>query len=70
VKDGEDGLLVDGGDVMQLAAALSAMRADDRAVEMGRAAYENYWCDPLSIERHVRRSIDAYDIKTVSAAAA
>jgi glycosyltransferase involved in cell wall biosynthesis len=60
IVHGEDGLLVDGGDVAQLAAALSALRHDATAASMGIAAYENYWRDPLTTERHVIRSIDVY----------
>lgn len=60
IVDGEDGLLVDGGDADRLAAALAAIRDDARASAMGQAAYARYWLDPLTTERHVTRTIAAY----------
>jgi glycosyltransferase involved in cell wall biosynthesis len=61
INDGVDGLLVDGGDAAQLAAALGALKDDARAVAMGAAAYAAYWRDPLTTERHVRRTLAAYE---------
>ena len=61
IRDGEDGLLVDGGDVAGLAGALAQLRDDDTARRMGKAAYRHYWSDPLTVDRHVARSIAAYE---------
>jgi glycosyltransferase involved in cell wall biosynthesis len=60
IEDGEDGILVEGGDVDGLALALERMRADEVARAMGQAAYRRYWADPLTVERHVTRTIAAY----------
>jgi glycosyltransferase involved in cell wall biosynthesis len=61
IRYGEDGLLVDGGDVAGLAAALAQLQDDDTARRMGEAAYRRYWADPLTVERHVARTIAAYE---------
>jgi glycosyltransferase involved in cell wall biosynthesis len=60
IADGEDGILVEGGDVEGLSAALTRMRDDEVAARMGAAAYRRYWDDPLTTERHVGRTIAAY----------
>lgn len=60
VRDGEDGLLVDGGDVDGLADALRRLQDDAVAAAMGKAAYQGYWADPLTTARHVQRTIEAY----------
>jgi glycosyltransferase involved in cell wall biosynthesis len=60
INDGEDGILVDGGDPAQLAAALSALKDDGLARRMSEAAYHRYWADPLTTDRHVRRTLAAY----------
>ena len=61
IIDGEDGLLVEAGDVTGLSAALSTLSDDTTAADMGKAAYRRYWSDPLTTERHVGRSIAAYE---------
>lgn len=60
IEDGEDGMLVDGGDVDGLAAALARLQDDAVAAAMGAAAYRRYWADPLTTQRHVMRTIAAY----------
>lgn len=60
IKDGEDGILVEGGDREGLAKALDRLKDDDVAARMGAAAYRRYWDDPLTIQRHVERLIGAY----------
>lgn len=61
IIDGEDGLLVDGGDAEGLADALRHLQEDDTVRRMGQAAYRRYWADPLTTDRHVHRSIAAYE---------
>lgn len=68
IRDGEDGLLVEGGDVAGLAGALTALRDDELATRMGTAAYRNYWAEPLTLDRHVRRSIAGYETLLARAA--
>lgn len=69
VVDGEDGLLVEGGDVAGLAAALARLKDDAVAQAMGAAAYRRYWADPLTTRRHVERMIAAYRVALGGAAA-
>lgn len=60
ITDRLDGLLVEAGDEAGLAAALSALKPDETARAMGANAYRSYWQDPLTLERHVDRTIGAY----------
>jgi len=60
IVDGEDGFLVDGGDVGGLSAALALLKDDALARAMGQAAYRRYWADPLTTARHVGRTIESY----------
>lgn len=60
IVDGEDGILVEGGDVDGLTTALSRLNDDATATRMGQAAYRRYWADPLTTQRHVDRTIAAY----------
>ncbi|WID96879.1 glycosyltransferase family 4 protein [Bosea vestrisii] len=68
IEDGEDGILVEGGDGRGLMKALERLKDDNAASRMGAAAYRRYWDDPLTIQRHVQRLIGAY--RPVLAAAA
>lgn len=60
ISDGQDGILVDGGDADGLAAALAKLKDDDIAAAMGANAYHRYWGDPLTTQRHVERTVAAY----------
>ncbi|KUL96252.1 hypothetical protein DK26_05130 [Bosea sp. WAO] len=60
IADGEDGILVEGGDVDGLSEALMRMQSDEVAARMGAAAYRRYWDDPLTTGRHVERTVAAY----------
>jgi glycosyltransferase involved in cell wall biosynthesis len=60
IHHGRDGLLVEAGDENGLVEALSHMQDDAFVSRMGAAAYDGYWRDPLTLERHVTRSVDAY----------
>lgn len=60
VREGVDGLLVEAGDEAGLAAALVKMKDDDAAARMGANAYAAYWADPLTLDRHVERTLGAY----------
>lgn len=60
VRDAENGLLVEAGDVGGLAAALRRLSDDGEAARMGARAYALYWADPLTLDRHVGRLLEAY----------
>jgi glycosyltransferase involved in cell wall biosynthesis len=60
IEDGTDGILVEGGDIEGLSAALARLLDDGVAARMGAAAYRRYWADPLTTQRHVSRTIAAY----------
>ena len=60
ITDRVDGLLVEAGDETGLATALAVLKDDALAHEMGANAYRSYWSDPLTLERHVDRTIGAY----------
>ena len=60
IEHGVNGLLVEPGDEPGLAAALARLKDDATARAMGAAAYRRYWADPLTLERHVGRTLDVY----------
>lgn len=60
IVDGETGLWFRSGDARDLARALIAMQDDDRVRRMSDAAYDAYWRDPPTLERHVERLLKAY----------
>jgi glycosyltransferase involved in cell wall biosynthesis len=60
IADGQDGILVDGGDAAGLSAALTRLKDDGVASAMSAAAYRRYWADPLTTQRHVERTVEAY----------
>lgn len=55
VYDGETGLRFRGGDADDLAAKLALLRDDDVVDGLGRAAYDRFWADPPTLERHIQR---------------
>jgi glycosyltransferase involved in cell wall biosynthesis len=60
IADGDDGILVNGGDVDGLSQALTRLSDDTEVRRMGEEAYRRYWADPLTTERHIKRTLDAY----------
>ena len=53
VVDGVTGLWFRGGDVDDLIRQLRRMQDDDVVQKMGQAAYEHYWANPATVDRHV-----------------
>jgi glycosyltransferase involved in cell wall biosynthesis len=53
VQNDATGLWFKGGDVDDLARAMRALEDDDRVAQFSRAAYDAYWFDPPSLDRHV-----------------
>jgi glycosyltransferase involved in cell wall biosynthesis len=60
VEDGKSGLWFEHGSVDSLCEKLSAMQKKGRARALGQRAYEWYWADPWSTERHVHELIELY----------
>ncbi|TAM84182.1 MAG: glycosyltransferase [Acidobacteria bacterium] len=60
VQDGVTGVLFKNGDVSSLTSALRRMKDDQFVRCLGRAAYERYWANPLTTERHVARLEQVY----------
>lgn len=55
VLNGKTGLWFKQADVDDLARALTEMQDDERITAMSRAAYETYWANPFSLNRHCAR---------------
>ncbi len=53
IEHGINGLRFTSGDAHSLAAALRSLEDDDAAERMTCSAYENYWADPLTVDRHL-----------------
>ncbi len=53
VQDGITGLRFRNGDAEALASAMSSLADDAIARRMSHAAYESFWSDPLTLDRHL-----------------
>ncbi|MET0606881.1 MAG: glycosyltransferase family 4 protein [Beijerinckiaceae bacterium] len=53
IAHGRNGLHFRSGDADSLAAAMSVLMDSTRANDMARAAHEDYWRAPLTLERHL-----------------
>ena len=53
VVDGVTGLWFRGGDVEDLIRQMRRMQDDDVVQKMGQAAYDHYWANPATVDRHV-----------------
>lgn len=61
IIDGVSGFLFDKGNVESLASKMCLLERDyDLACRMGLAAYNNYWENPPTIDKHVDQLIDCY----------
>ena len=60
VVDGETGLWFRQADVDDLAAKLTLMKDDARVTAMSNAAYNRYWTNPFSLDRHLNRIEEVY----------
>jgi glycosyltransferase involved in cell wall biosynthesis len=61
IEDGVTGLWFKSGDVASLADALERMKNDEFVASLSKAAYESFWRDPLTLERHVERIMHVYE---------
>ncbi|HWG03575.1 MAG TPA: glycosyltransferase family 4 protein [Beijerinckiaceae bacterium] len=53
VVDGRNGLRFRTGDIDDLAEKLVALRDDGLVTRLSRAAYDDYWANPLTLDRHI-----------------
>jgi glycosyltransferase involved in cell wall biosynthesis len=60
VEDGVTGLWFHGGDVVDLKKKMSALQDAGLASRLGRGAYERFWADPYTMERHVKSLENCY----------
>lgn len=71
VEDGVSGLWFRSGDPASLAQAMTRMADDATARAMSRAAYDRFWADPLTLDRHLDRLEGVYrDVAARSVAGA
>jgi glycosyltransferase involved in cell wall biosynthesis len=60
IEDGVTGLLFRNGDRASLAAALMRLQDNALVARLGRAAYERFWSDPPTLDKHVDQLIRVY----------
>ncbi len=60
IEDGKDGLVLDGNDVDAFAEAMRSLSAE-KAVDLGRAAYDKVQLNPPTAERHVDALLQFYN---------
>jgi glycosyltransferase involved in cell wall biosynthesis len=60
IRDGENGLWFEHGSVDSLCAQLVSMQTPGAARKVGQNAYDWYWADPWTTERHVDDLLDLY----------
>jgi glycosyltransferase involved in cell wall biosynthesis len=60
IADGRSGLWFESANVDALAAQLEKLKDDAFVTQMSNAAYDDFWADPLTLERHVGRIVAIY----------
>jgi glycosyltransferase involved in cell wall biosynthesis len=60
VEDGASGLWFESGDAESLAAALSKLKDDALIERLSNGAYDAFWRDPPTLDRHVERILAVY----------
>jgi glycosyltransferase involved in cell wall biosynthesis len=60
IQDGASGLWFKSGDVDALANALQRLKDDALTARLSQVAYESFWRDPPTLERHVERILAVY----------
>lgn len=60
VADGETGFWFITGDEGNLAMKMQMLADDELVRRMGRAAYDRFWSDPPTLEKHIQRLEDVY----------
>jgi glycosyltransferase involved in cell wall biosynthesis len=62
VVHGKTGFVFRSGDAADLQARMAALCDDALAVRLGDAAYRRYWRDPFTLDRHLDRLVEVYDL--------
>jgi glycosyltransferase involved in cell wall biosynthesis len=60
IRDGKEGLWFDHGSVDSLCGQLAAMQKEATASQLGKNAYEWYWADPWTTDRHIGALLELY----------
>jgi glycosyltransferase involved in cell wall biosynthesis len=60
VADGQTGLWFAGGDTDDLVRRIETMSQPPKAAAFGRNAYDSYWVNPMTLERHVDELIRVF----------
>jgi glycosyltransferase involved in cell wall biosynthesis len=61
VEDGVTGLLFKHGDIHDLTLKLKLLKDDpSMAIKMGKKAYDKYWANPLTMDKHTSSLISCY----------
>jgi glycosyltransferase involved in cell wall biosynthesis len=60
VEDGVSGLWFEAGRVEALARALERMKDDSLVARLSRNAYDSFWRDPPTLDRHVEETLSVY----------
>lgn len=61
VRDGDTGYWFSGGCGHDLAEKIKLFKDNDNLNQMGRAAYDNFWSNPPTLENHIEHLTQAYD---------
>lgn len=61
ITDGVSGRLFTSGDAASLADAIDRLKDDALATRMSRAAYDDYWRAPATLERHIDETLRVYE---------
>jgi len=62
VADGQNGFLIDAGDISALAARMQELTDDASADRMGQQAFDRYWAKPQTMAAHIANLLEVYEI--------
>ncbi|MEZ0325600.1 MAG: glycosyltransferase family 4 protein [Fimbriimonas sp.] len=61
IRHGIDGLLFRSGDAEHLRKQMTLLLDDEINESIGQAAYDHFWADPPTAEKHLRLSLEVYE---------
>jgi len=61
VMDGETGLWFRGGDFNDFSEKVASLEDDSFVGALGKGAYDNYWANPPTLEKHTNELIEVYE---------